>query len=281
MRQPTPSIVAPLLAIVIALAASSLANAQSLGRGLPAPAGKPGNIHRLYSGDMPPGIVGSARLQRWGFSGGYFQPVALGGPQSAQFSLASDGGFLPPTSGRLHAGLLIGAVYRFRISSIPGFEGEELYPTVEVIDRTYPPGHLANRFAIPINLDQEDLEDALAGRFVTRVVYLEDPTQAVPIAETPQSSRALDIPANQDALAVADTLGKPVAIVRIGSVTPPTSDVLLPQFFFGYPPWNPIEESAVVEPSAGQQSTTTDLPLRDENPPAYRVGDSPRLTPTN
>ena len=33
---------------------------------------------------------------------------------------------------------------------------------------------------------------------------------------------------------------QPVAIVRIGSLTPPSQESLLPEFFFGYPQWAPF-----------------------------------------
>ncbi len=169
--------------------------------------------------------------------------------------------FQPPGDQPLCAGLLIGAVYRFRITSIPDHDGEELYPTIEVIDRTYPPESLAARFPIIVNLDMVDIEEALAGRLVTRVIYLEDPMNAVPLPETPKTSRVMDIPGSQDPVDVADQLGKPVAIVRIGSVAPPQSDALMPQFFLGYPPWVP----AVMQPmDAVPQST---------NSSAVNVGD--------
>jgi len=88
------------------------------------------------------------------------------------------------------------------------------------------------------------------------VIYLEDPTSAIPIDTTPQAGLTLDVPAYQDPLHVADTMGKPVAIVRIGSVSPPTHDSLMGQFFFGYPAWvritSPIEESDSVHRSASR-----------------------------
>jgi hypothetical protein len=229
-----------LVSLAVTAFMTSTAGAQGYTGNAPLPHPYPnGNVHRLFSGDAPPGVIGAARLQRWGAVVGHYQGVAFRGPGRTQFSMPIDGVFQPPADKPLCAGLLIGAVYRFKITSIPGFEGEELYPTVEVIDRTYPPESLAARFPIPINLEIEDLEDALEGRLVTRVIYLEDPGTAVPLAETPESSRAFDIPGSQDALAVADTLGKPVAIVRLGSVTPPTAEALMPQFFLGYPPWLP------------------------------------------
>ncbi len=198
--------------------------------------------HRLLRDDLPPGYVGSARLSGHGPVAGYFQPVAFSGPDKVEFALAERAAF-SESSQNLMAGLLIGSVYRFRITGIPDADGAELYPTVELIDRTYPPPGLATSFPIPINLDREDLDAALAGRLVTRVIYLEDTSTALPIPETPRTSRALEIAEYQDALEVADRFGRPVAIVRIGSVAPPTTHQLMPQFFFGYPTWAPIFQS--------------------------------------
>ncbi len=207
--------------------------------------GKTGR-HRLLNGDMPPGYLGQARLAGRGFVNGYFQPIALTGPQGTHFSLTRDGGY-SVGSERLQAGLLVGSVYRFQVTRIPMMEGAELYPTLEVIDRTYPPPGLATRYPIVIQLDQEDLESALAGKMVTRVIYLEDPETAVPMQQTPVTNRPVDVAEYQDVLEVADRLGRPVAIVRIGSLAPPRTPALMPGFFFGFPPWAPIE-------SAGQNA---------------------------
>lgn len=217
---------------------------------LPAPSGSPTGYHTIFSADSPPGVVGAARLQRGGAVGGYYQPVAFRGPENTAFSLATEGVFGPPHDSQnpLQVGLLIGAVYRFKVTSIPGYEGEELFPSVEVIDRTYPPHHLAAKYPIPINLELDDLTAALAGQLVTRVIYLEDPSTALAVSTTPESSRALDVPAHQDPLQVADTLGRPVAIVRIGSLSPPTHPALWPQFFFGHPSWVAVQ--APADPAA-------------------------------
>lgn len=232
--------------------------------GLPLPGGAYQNaaaVQRVHSADSPPGVVGGARLQRWGAVAGYYQPVAFRGPDGTAFSLAAEGAFQPPqdSADPLHAGLLIGAVYRFQITSIPGYEGEELYPTVEVIDRTYPPHHLATRHPIPVNLELDDLRDALAGKLVTRVIYLEDPGSAVPIETQPDRGMTFDIPPYQDPLDVADALGRPVAIVRIGSVMPPHYPELMPQFLFGNPPWMRMEAAQTLPTEPGA-ATVSDLP---------------------
>ncbi len=89
-------------------------------------------------------------------------------------------------------------------------------------------------------LDQDDVDAAMDGKLVTRVVYLEDPQTATPLVQTTETNRPLEIAEDQDALEVADRLGRPVAIIRIGSLAPPSSPALLPEFFFGYPIWAPI-----------------------------------------
>jgi len=195
--------------------------------------------HRILPGDAPPGFLGQARLQGRGPVAGYFQPVAFTGPEGTKFALAQGGAFSGGEA-LLQAGLLIGGVYRFRITEMPGFAGAELYPTIEVIDRTYPPPHMATQFPIRIDLDYEDFRAALGGQMVTRVVFLEDPQTATPMVQDKDTIRPLDILENQDPLEIADRYGRPVAIVRIGSVAPPTAPELMPQFFFGDPPWAPI-----------------------------------------
>lgn len=218
--------------------------------------GRPGGQHRILNSDMPAGVIGSARLQGRGPGpvAGYFQPVSIHGPDGAKFSLAHSSAFLDGKS-NLQAGLMVGSVYRMRITEIPSMEGAELFPTVEVIDRTYPPPGLATRYPIEIYLDLEDMRSALEGQLVTRVIYLEDPQTAVPIEQTALTERPIEASANQDALEIADRFGRPVAIVRLGSVAPPRSQVLMPRFLFGSPAWAPIYQAPVYQAPAQQAAT--------------------------
>lgn len=226
--------------------------------------------HRMLSGDMPPGLLGQARLAGRGFIAGYFQPIALTGPQGAHFALTKDGGYGAGAE-LLQAGLLVGNVYRFQVTRIPDMEGAELYPTLEVIDRTYPPPGLATRYPIVINLDQEDFEAALGGKLVTRIIYLEDPDTALNIHQTPITNRPVEVAEYQDALEVADRLGRPVAIVRIGSVAPPRAPALMPGFFFGFPAWAPIQQPANSAQAADAQATR----FQDRSLPPVTSGVAP------
>lgn len=198
--------------------------------------------HPMSRANMPAGVVGQNRLRQPGPVAGYYQPVVFNGPVGTQFALP-EGGAISEGKENLMAGLLIGNVYRFRVTRIPQAEGAELYPTVELIDRTYPPQHLATSYPIPITLDEDDLNEALAGKMVTRVVYLEDPQTAIALPQEPQTASVMEVGEKDDALRIADKFGRPVAIIRIGTVAPPIQQLLLPQFYFGYPSWAPIFQS--------------------------------------
>ena len=115
--------------------------------------------------------------------------------------------------------MLIGQVYRLKVGNIPGHEGQEVFPTIEVIDRLYPPPGQAARFPIPIELTQEELEYALDGRYVLRVIYLEDRRRPCRARDAGQAAVLRDC-TGQDAMEAADRLGRPVAILRMGSRVP-------------------------------------------------------------
>ncbi len=202
--------------------------------------GPPGG-HPLLTGDMPAGVIASTRqhMGRQQPPPTYYQPVEFHGPRGVRFSLAQYGSFGEGES-NLMAGLMIGQVYRFRVTGIPFQAGAELYPTIEMVDRTYPPPGLATSYPIPINLDEDDILAALEGRLVTRVIYLEDPQTATPLPQGPNGPTAMDVPEYQDPLEIADLRGRTVAILRIGSLAPPRAEILQAQFFFGHPSWAPI-----------------------------------------
>jgi hypothetical protein len=192
-------------------------------------------VHFHHAGIMPPGAIGSQQLLRGGPLPGYFQPVEVTGPDGVMIAAAVDGQFEEPRGGPLVAGLLIGSVYRLRVTGIPLQEGLEVYPTIEVIDRIYPPIGQEFKFPIPIALAIEELEMALAGRFVTRVIYLENPDTAEPVARQGNEQSYFEVPDGENPLDVADSLGRPVAILRMGARLP-GPDGPDATFLYGSPP---------------------------------------------
>lgn len=204
---------------------------------------EPPAVHYNHAGIMPPGAIGRGQLERGGPLPGYFQPVEIKAPLGASISIADSGQFAAPQAGPLIAGMLIGSVYRLRVTNIPLQEGLEVYPTIEVIDRTYPPLGQEFRFPIPIELTQDEIEMALDGKFVTRVIYLENPEAALPVAQKSEPQSFFEVAEDENPLEVADSLGRPMAILRMGGRLP-SSDGPDETFLFGSPPmlkWTPAE----------------------------------------
>jgi hypothetical protein len=184
---------------------------------------------------------------------GYYQPVEIKAPPGALISMAVDNQFEEAQPAPKKAGLLIGAVYRLRVTNIRLEEGVEVFPTIEVVDRVFAPEGQQRRFAIPIDISEEDLKLAADGKFVTRVIYLEDPRSALPVREDPKSQTWYEAKPGQDPLAVADGLGRPVAILRMGGRLPVQGEALDEGFFIGSPPfvaYPPEKAEAPIAPKA-------------------------------
>ncbi len=195
-------------ALLVGVASSSMARAQQ------PPA------HWLHAGAMPPGAIGSQRLMRGGPLSGYFQPVQIRAPEGARISLAEEAGFSKTDSNRILVGMQIGPVYRLKVTSFPPDLTQEVFPTIEIIDRLYPPAELALRYPIPIELTADELEMASQGMFVTRIIYLENPNEALPVEQQNDEQQWVEVPRGADPLVVADEMGRPVAILRIGGRHP-------------------------------------------------------------
>lgn len=224
---------------------------------LPTAAQEPSSLrdrHFRDSGLHPPGQVGQGLLSRGGPIPGYFQPIEVRAPQGTQLAFVANGQFGPSLLAPTKAGMLIGAVYRMKITNIPGLEGVEVFPSIEVINRIYPPRGLAAKFAIPIQLSLREIKMAVQGFYVTRVIYLEDPTNPIPVDEPIGRQRTLDISYTEDPLHVADKLGRPVAILRIGSRYPQLN-AQTGRFMFSSPPIQII--ATPLLPAANTSASTT------------------------
>lgn len=197
-----------LAAIALCLNFGSLAHAQL------------STLKYLHDSNMPPGVVGQQQLLRAPGMAGYFQAVEILAPEGVQVSLMLDGKFDKSRPVPLLVGMQIGYVYPLKVTNIPLREGLEVYPTVELVNRLYPPEGARLRFPVPIELTREEIELALGGQYVTRVVYLEDPDTALPQLDDPQHQRVIEVGPREDPLHVADRYGRPLAIVRMGSRVP-------------------------------------------------------------
>ncbi len=192
------------------------------------------SAHWHHAGAMPPGAIGRQRLLRGGALSGACQPVEIRAPQETRIAPAAGTTFYEGVPSPLLVGLTIGPVYRFRVTDIPEHPGLEVFPTVEMIDRLYPPPGLALKFPVPIELTLDELLQAAEGRFITRVIYLEDPLLAPAIARDGEQQPWVEARPGDDPLVMADSLGRPIAILRMGGRVPEGSGVD-PAFTYGSP----------------------------------------------
>ncbi len=110
-----------------------------------------------------------------------------------------------------------GAIYRLKLTNVPGRAGVELYPTLELALATpRTEAFLAHNF-IPFELTAEDFEQVLSGNFVTKVIYLPDAEHQEAVlagAETLVSTR---LEPGKDPIVEAERRGSIMAIIRIGN----------------------------------------------------------------
>lgn len=167
----------------------------------------------------------------------YFQPVRIIAPEGVMIAPAVEGNFLAPMPAPQIFAFRVGDAYRFKVTNIPLRPGVELFPTLEIIDRTHPPMGEELRHAVLVELAKEDLYTAIQGKYVTRVIYIEDPNTAMPVAQTNLHGQGFfDVPAEANAYEVAKTLGRPIAILRIGARMPEVDEIDM-DFLFQCPPF--------------------------------------------
>lgn len=202
---------------------------------------EPTNVYYLNRGDMTPGRVGAYRHLRAPYGTPvdetFFQAVKLTAPAGVSIAGAMEGQFTGLQPAPQTFGMQVGQVYRFRVTGIRLHPGVEVYPTVEVIDRTHPPHGEELKYPILIELTEEDMVLAAHGKFVTRIIYIEDPNTALPVPETEESGQGYyEITPGADPMAVAGVLGRPVAILRMGGRAPDSAAEADMPFLYHCPP---------------------------------------------
>ena len=129
--------------------------------------------------------------------------------------------------GLLTVGLKRGVGYRLRIANLPERPGVELFPVIEVVGHLHrPEGIDPGKYPIRVIFTFEDLDTVInQSRLVTKVIYLEDPDQALPFRMPKDQIPMVSLNPAENPLRVAAALGRPMAIVRLGGRRPTLEEV--------------------------------------------------------
>lgn len=198
-----------------------------------------------FDQNLPPGATAQWALQRQKSRIPYFQPIKVILPTQGSVTLYSRADVepvkLPAPAG---ARVAVGSMYRLQLSDMPEFPNEQLFPTIEILDRLHPPAGKEEQFPIPIEFTLEELEMAIEGKLVTKVIYLEQPQFALPdVLRAENATRTIE--PSRNLMVEADKRGRPMVLVRLGSRAP---DSLSDDRGF-YGPGSPIRPSSNIRPT--------------------------------
>ena len=145
--------------------------------------------------------------------------VTFGYPEGMQvrYDVSGGGGFdSEPLVVPARQNFPQGGLYRVKLTNIPGREGVELYPTIELAYANPRTGAFLAHNSIPIQFTEEDFDQVLTGNFVTKVIYLPDPDFQGPALAGIDTLVSTRLDPGIDPIVEADRRGSILAIIRLG-----------------------------------------------------------------
>jgi hypothetical protein len=110
-----------------------------------------------------------------------------------------------------------GAIYRMKVSNIPGRPGKELYPTLEIAPTMARTQAFLAHNSIPIEFTDNDFDQVLSGNFITKVVYLPNPEyQGLAMAGVGTLVNT-QLEPGVDPIVEASNRGAILAVIRMGN----------------------------------------------------------------
>jgi hypothetical protein len=132
------------------------------------------------------------------------------------------------------------AVYRLKLSEIPGNPGLSLYPTLEVVPGNAQTRSFLSEHSVPVGFTADDFRAVKAGSYVVKVIYLTGQSQDFFSGEVGEVTSE-QVEAGVDPVAEATRRGSILAVVRLGNIDlgkralpainyPPPGDVRSPRW---------------------------------------------------
>jgi hypothetical protein len=111
------------------------------------------------------------------------------------------------------------AIYRLKLTDIPGYPSQELYPTLEVVPGNSKTATFLAHSSVPVTFTREDLRTVIEeGNYLVKVIYLPDPQfQDVAISGTGELI-STQLEPGVDPIAEACKRGNILLVVRLGNI---------------------------------------------------------------
>ncbi|MFN6109855.1 MAG: hypothetical protein ACK493_05735 [Planctomycetota bacterium] len=180
---------------------------------------------RFTSSNDVPGTVAFASLLANPQWVGRVQPVKLQLPENTVVG-TWQGSWVDTEYANPTVATSVGPIYQVRIRGEFRTQSFDLYPSLEIVSCLNPPADLQLRFPVPIAISEEDIETALTGKLVTKIIYVENPETALPYRQLCNGHQAyFDVTDLEDPIRTASRLGRPIAILRLGTRQPSDAEM--------------------------------------------------------
>lgn len=110
-----------------------------------------------------------------------------------------------------------GYAYRLAVFDIPGFPRQVFAPSLEVLGTLALQSKLRNAdFPAQINFTEDEFGKIVLGSYVKKVITLERPDMAIPVASKPDEPLEVPVSPTRDAVVEAAQRGQPLVVLQLG-----------------------------------------------------------------
>jgi hypothetical protein len=110
------------------------------------------------------------------------------------------------------------AIYRLKLTNIPGRPALELYPTLEVVPTSPRTNEFLAHNSVPVDFTEEDFKQVVDRNYIVKVIYLPDPQNQDGAGAGPGEISSTQLQPGQDPIQEALRLGSILLVVRIGNI---------------------------------------------------------------
>jgi hypothetical protein len=110
------------------------------------------------------------------------------------------------------------AIYRLKLSNIPGQPGLEVYPTLEVVPANPRTEAFLAHSSVPVDFSKEDFRQVASGNYLVKVIYLPSPQYQDLAAAAPGEIVSTQLEPGADPITEALRRGDILLVIRMGNM---------------------------------------------------------------